>query len=160
MIELLSLLGGGIFRLLPEVLKFFTGKQDNNHEYRMTQLQYEIDKQRAQANLDLANLQASAQQSAADMAALIEAVKSQGIKTGIGWVDALNSTVRPFLTYYHLIVVYSLVKIAQFWVAYSGGVPWAQVIISLYTPEDRALAWSMASFWFVDRSLRKPGRLS
>jgi len=43
---------GVVARLLPEVFKLFTLKKDQDHEYRMTQLQLEIDKARAQLEID------------------------------------------------------------------------------------------------------------
>lgn len=156
MIELISLLGGAIARLIPMGAEVYKQKKEEDHEYRMTQLQLEIDKARATQQIDLVHAQAAIASDAADMKALADTVLAQARPTGIPWVDAINSTVRPFLTYYHLIFVYTLIKVAMFYISYRGGLDWASSLSSIYTEEDRALAWSMASFWFVDRSIRKP----
>jgi len=53
MLELWGMIGGGVFRLLPELLKAFNARRDADHEYRMTELQLRIDQARANQALDL-----------------------------------------------------------------------------------------------------------
>ncbi len=73
MLELLSLLLGAGLRLLPEVIGLFKARGERDHEYRMTQLQLDIDKARAQQALDLAHQQGQIASDKAEMDALIAA---------------------------------------------------------------------------------------
>jgi hypothetical protein len=155
MIELLGLLFGGAFRLMPEVFKLFTQKRDQEHEFRMTELQLKIDEKRAQFALDQTHATADAAEQAKWADGLVEALKGQGQPTGVKWVDALSSSVRPVLTYWHCLVLYTSYKVALGYTALAAGVAIASVVSQSYTAFDQQLVGSMVGFWFVDRSLRK-----
>lgn len=155
MLELLSLLCGGVLRLAPEFFKLFTARRDADHEYRMTQLQLEIDQARAQQNIDLAQAQGAIAADAAQMTAMVEALKAQAVPTGVKWVDALSASVRPVLTYWHCIGMYTAYKAALYSVALAGGITWDHAIIQVFTDFDKSIIGSIMSFWFVDRALRR-----
>ncbi len=142
---LMSLLGGGagvLARLLPEIFQIFTHKQDQAHELAMTQLQLEIDKARATQQIDLAHAQADAQQQVDQMKAYIEAIKTQGAITGVKWIDAVNQSVRPAITYWWMLL-FTLWKINQI---YLHGLTW--------TDNDWGILSMITGFWFVDRAIR------
>jgi hypothetical protein len=155
MIELLSMLGGGIFRLLPEVLKVWNAKADHAHELAMTQLQLQIDQARATQQIDLVHAQAAIAADTAQMAALSEALRAQGQPSGIAWVDALSSSVRPVLTYWWCLFLYTSAKVSGLWIALAAGNSFEQIVPLLVTEFDRMVIGSIFAFWFVDRSLRK-----
>jgi hypothetical protein len=98
MLELIGLVAGGIFRLLPELLKHLASRRDADHEYRMTELQLKIDQARAAQALDLVHAQGAAAADASELGAWADALRAQAAATGVRWVDALSSTVRPVLT--------------------------------------------------------------
>lgn len=156
--EILSLAGGAVTRLLPEVFGALKARRENDHEYRMTQLQLQIDQARATQAIDLAHAQASIAQAQADMAAMVEALRSANTPTGIPLVDAVNSTVRPFLTYWWCVVLYTAAKVIQIVVATQGHADLASFAGIVMTEFDRSCVGSIIGFWFVDRSLRKAGR--
>lgn len=153
MLELLSLLGGGVFRLLPEVIGFFNKKADADHEYKMTQLQLEIDKGRASQALDLAHINNDAAQSQADLQALSEALKGQSTPTGIKWIDGLSSSVRPVLTYWWCLGLYTASKAILAYLAWKAGTDLAGMAKVILTEFDYNIVASMISFWFVDRAI-------
>jgi len=155
MLTLLSMLGGGVLRLIPFFVDIFKQKQDADHEYRMTQLQLQIDQARATQQLDLAHAQAEIASNAGEMAAWAEALKGEATKTGIGWIDAISATVRPILTYYWCIGLYGSAKVIQIMVAYDQHAALAAYLPILITEFDQNVIASMLSFWFVDRALRK-----
>ena len=157
-LSLLSMLGGGLFRLLPEVIGFFKAKQDADHEYRMTQLQLQIDQARATQALDMAHAQAAIAADTAEMAGMIEALKAQGTPTGIKWVDAVSATVRPVLTYWWCLVLYTAAKIVAIVVAFQAHAALAAFAGILVTEFDTAVIGSIFAFWFVDRAIRKQGK--
>lgn len=159
MLTLLSMLGGGLFRLLPELLKLFSAKRDADHEYRMTQLQLEIDKARATQQIDLAHAQAAIAADTAEMAAMTGALVAQAQLTGVGWIDGLSSSVRPVLTYWWCLVLYTAYKVITLSLALQAGAGLAEIAPLLVTDFDRSVIGSIFAFWFVDRSLRKSGHV-
>jgi hypothetical protein len=156
MFELLSLVFGGLLRLAPEGLKLLTARADQVHELKMTELQLEIDKARAQQQIDLVHAQGAIAADAAEMAAMVEALKDQGTPSGSGWSDRLSKSVRPVLTYWWCLVLYSCCKAVTITLALKSGATLQQLPELLVTEFDRMVISSIFSFWFVDRSLRRP----
>lgn len=148
---------GGAFRFAPEILKFMDRKGDRSHELAMFDKQLQADAQKSQEQLAAINAQHAADADNKDLDALIAAVTVQGGKTGVGWVDALNALVRPILTYYWCIGLYTGVLFARWTVLKHQGVAAEAAILQLWGPSEMALVASMMSFWFVDRALRKGG---
>lgn len=159
MIELLGLVFGGVLRLAPELLKLVTAKRDQAHELEMTRLQLEIDKARAEQQIDLVHAQGAIASDTAEMAAMVEALKAQAAPSGVPWVDALSASVRPVLTYWWCLALYTGCKAITVIVAVGGGAGLAELAPLLVTEFDRTVIGSIFSFWFVDRSLRR-GKLA
>ena len=155
MLTLISMLGGGLFRLVPFLIDLIKQRQDADHEYRMTQLQLQIDQARAAQAIDLAHAQAEIAANAGEMAAWAEAIKGEATKSGIGWIDALSSSVRPVLTYYWVVGLYGGAKVIQVLVAMDARTPLAGYLPILITDFDQQVIGSILAFWFVDRALRK-----
>lgn len=153
-LSLITLLGGGLMRLLPELLGFLNKKTDNAHELAMLDKQFQLETTRASARMDEVRYQGDA----AEVLALLDAQKTalagQMQLTGIRWADALNFLVRPLATYY-MLAMYGAFKVALFVTAWqAGGNVWAAVL-QVYDTEDRALLTGILSFWFVGRVIDK-----
>jgi hypothetical protein len=155
MLELLGLLAGNVFRLLPELLKLLATRRDADHEYRMTELQLRIDQARATQALDLVHAQGVAAADSAEWQAWAEALRGQGVPTGLKWVDALSSTVRPVLTYWWCLVLYSTHKALLVAVGLQERLALAQLAPLMLTDFDRSVVASIIGFWFTDRALRR-----
>lgn len=154
---LLSLIGGGlggVLRFVPEILKLITAKQDRAHEYKMTQLQLEIDKARATQQIDLTHAQAAIAEGAGQMAAWADALKAQSTPTGIGWADALSASVRPVVTYWWLSLFtgYKVATVVSICLDWAG---WPEFIRVIWTDQDAGILSMILGFWFVDRSIRR-----
>lgn len=107
MLTLFSFLGGSAFRLIfGGVLDWMNKKQDHQHEMELQRLQADLEAGRHERNMASIRLQsdlniteikiagdAAEQKVLAD--AFMEAVKSTGHATGVKWVDAWNSSIRP-----------------------------------------------------------------
>lgn len=168
---LLTLFGGGLgglLRFVPEILKLFTDQRDRDHEYRMTQLQLQIDKARADQAIDLVHAQGAMAAQAGELVAFAEAIKSQGQMTGVPWLDALNQSVRPVVTYWwmSLLTLYKVVMIVVATIELYAAIKVAQGIAGfgpalttyadrVWTPQDAGILAMILGFWFVDRSIRK-----
>ena len=156
MIEtLLGTLFGGIFRMAPEVLKWLDRKDERAHELAMFDKQLEADRLKGDQALAQINAQADAAIGAAEVQAIIEATKAQSMRTGIKWVDALNALVRPVLALQWLILLWPAVIVAGFTLAVASGADPLVALKAAFGVDEKAMAASVASFWLVDRSLRK-----
>jgi len=153
--SMLAMLGGGLFRLVPFLVDFFQKKSDAEHEFRMTELQLKIDQARATQQIDLAHAQATIAANAGEMDAWSKAIEAQGKPSGIGWADGLSASVRPVLTYWWCLVLYTAAKGIAVVVAFQSGVTLAAFGAILVTEFDTAIIGSVFSFWFVDRAIRK-----
>lgn len=154
---LLTLLGGGLggfLRFVPEILKLFTDQRDRDHEYRMTQLQLQIDQARATQQLDLVHAQGGVALQTGEMAAYIEAIKGQGQMTGVAWIDGLNQSVRPVITYWWM-ALFTVYKVATIVAACLAWTSLDDFIAKLWTVQDAGILAMILGFWFVDRSIRK-----
>lgn len=153
-ISLLTMLGGGLMRLLPELLGFLNKKTDHAHELAMLDRQFQLEQTRASARMAEIQYQGDVNQALALLQAQSTAVASQMQLTGIRWADALNFLVRPLATYY-VLILYGLAKVALFMTAlHAGGNVWAAVL-QVYDEQDRAILTGVLSFWFVGRVLEK-----
>lgn len=153
---LLGTLFGGLFRLAPEFLKWLDKKDERKHELAMFDKQIEADKLRAAALERLEQIKGENAMNLADMQALIEATKAQAVQTGIRWVDGINSLVRPMLTFWWAIVLYTVALAAEFYtLVFVLKATTAAAIVELWGADEKAIVASIIAFWFVDRSLRK-----
>lgn len=158
MIEtLLGTLFGGAFRLAPEVLKWLDRKNERAHELSMFDKQLDADKLKASQALQMAETQNEGALSLAEVNALVEATKAQATPSGVPFIDGLNASVRPVVTYWWVIVLYTAALIAQFILLKAQGTSTVESILKLWGTEEKTIVASLLSFWFVDRSLRNNG---
>ncbi|MCL2656149.1 MAG: hypothetical protein FWD62_01805 [Betaproteobacteria bacterium] len=152
---LLGTLFGGAFRLIPEVLRWMDRKDERAHELSMFDKQLEADKLKGDQALAQINAQTEATIGAAEIQAIIEATKAQSASTGIRWIDGLNSLIRPLLALQWLIFLWPAAIIAGFWLAVHTGTAPLDALRAAFGVDEKTMAASVASFWLVDRSLRK-----
>lgn len=156
MIEtLIGTLFGGAFRMAPEVLKWLDRKDERRHELAMLDRNIEADRMKLEASQKLAETQADERITLADLQAMIEATKAQATVTGVRWVDAISSLMRPTITFWWGIVLYTAALTAQFLVLVDQGSTGLQALLKLWGPEEKAIVSSIFAFWFMDRSLRR-----
>lgn len=165
MLEILSFVFGGLFRLAPKLMEYWDARNQRKHEKEMFDLQLQADKQRADNELRQLQTQGEITQQLAELTALIEANKAQMQPrqlTGKPWLDTLvvlveaaSSSVRPVLTYWYCVAAYGSYKVASYYLLLAQEVTWQAAIIQLWTPNDHAVMFSIIGFWFVDRALRK-----
>jgi hypothetical protein len=153
LMTLLSMLGGGLMRLLPEVVALFNKRTDYGHELAMLDKQVQLENVRAANNLRQTEVQGDINQALAVLQAQQSALTGQMQKVGVAWVDALNFLVRPLVTYYFL-AFYGLVKAATVVVALRALDPWT-AIIQCWGADDRAVLSGILAFWFVGRVFDK-----
>jgi hypothetical protein len=150
---LISLLGGGLMRLLPELVALWQTKQDNSHELAMLQAQVELEKIKSANKQAEAITQGAIDEAMAGLNATISALQGQMQKTGITFVDALNFLVRPVVTYLFL-SMFCIYKCSMMIVALQQPDMWHS-ISAVYTADDAATLSGILSFWFVGRVFDK-----
>lgn len=155
MIEIISILGGAVARLLTWGAEYYTKKQENTHELALLDKQLEL--QKAQSDLRIAELKEQ-RESAVEISwgeALNTALAATSRTTGNSWIDTLNGVVRPVLTLYWCIVLYTGYKLCLVYAAVKEAMGPKQLADVIATDFDRAVVGSIFGYWFADRSIRK-----
>jgi hypothetical protein len=161
MLELLGLIGGGLFRLAPLFFEFIKRGQENKQELALLQLNLDLEKQRGvNRENEIREIGAAGEQMAWAQG-LVEALKTATpapiVDQGSWWLNFLNGinvSVRPFLTYWWCIVLHTGNKVLLAYIAIAEKTPLAELSAIIYTDFDRGVVGSIIGFWFVDRALR------
>lgn len=171
MLAIMTAVLGFLGPFLPEVLKFYSRRQDHDHEARMYELQVKAAEQ-AHA-FRMAELEATADIKEAVMlhqpapsfgVQLLDAAKDSGLK---GWaiiptfyafvfVDVVAALVRPALTYaaFGFYVAYKFACYSVLAATSSPDATWAERIINLWSGEDFAIVTLVLSYWFGHRAAK------
>jgi hypothetical protein len=148
---------GGVVRFAPELLKFFDRKNERKHELSMQDRQIAFEQLRGNQRMAEIDAQTSAQQFVTAVDALKEGIKAQAQPSGIKWIDALSSLVRPLWTYL-VLFMWSAVKWATYYQLLSKGLSWDAAVLTMWTPEDAGMLSMLGTFWFLDRVIRNATR--
>jgi len=149
---------GGLFRMAPEVLKFFDKKNERQHELAMFARQCELETLRGQQKLAEIGAQREAAVDVGVMDAFNTAIEQQAtmVKAAGGWAASLSASVRPVVTYW-VLFVWSFIHVWFAWNAWVTGAPPAEVFKMMMSPDFSALLAGTINFWFLDRTLAKRG---
>jgi len=149
---------GGVFRLVPEVIKYFDKKNERQHELAMFDKQCDLEKVRGQIRLEEIGAQRDMAVDVGVMDAFKAAIDQQTemVKAAGGWVASLSASVRPLMTYY-LLVLYGVAKTATILLAYYAGQPMLEVLKNAWGVDDMALLSGVVNYWILDRTLAKRG---
>jgi len=149
---------GGVFRLIPEVLKSFDKKNERSHELSMFDKQCDVEKVRGAQKLSEIGAERDSVLDTGAMAAFQSSIQQQTdmVKAAGGWAASLSASVRPVMTYY-LLVVYGVVKLCLAISQMRAGVPFVDVMPKLWSVDDMALLAGVVNYWILDRTLAKRG---
>lgn len=149
---------GGLFRLAPEVLKFFDRKNERQHEARMFEMQCQLESQRSAQKIQEIGAQHAMAVDVGVMAALDSAIKQQAemVKGASRWVADLSASVRPVVTYW-ILGLWSFVHVWFAWNAWITGSAPGDVFRTMMTADFAALVAGTLNYWFLDRTLQKRG---
>jgi hypothetical protein len=153
---------GGIARLAPEVLKLIDRKNERKHELDLLDKNTEAEKARAAAGQKMAETQADSGQVMTAISALQEALKGQFQPIGNAFIDGLNFSVRPVLTYL-IAGPYALGKLMVFaallWTGNSLDAGAVKVALdATYTAADMAIVSGIINFFFLGRVFDRRGQ--
>lgn len=149
---------GGLFRLAPEVLKYFDRKNERAHEQKMFEQQCALEAQRGAQKLQ----EIGAQHAMAVDQGVLDAFKgaidqqAEMVKAAGGWVASLSASVRPVVTYW-VLFIWSFVHIWFAWNAWLQGMPPIEVFKTAMSADFAALVAGTINYWFLDRTLKARG---
>jgi hypothetical protein len=149
MIEtLLGSLLGGVFRIVPEVMKLWDAKNEREHELAMLGKEMEF----AQIRGEISMREQETVLMGKELDAMTEALKEQGetARASGQFISAISAAVRPLVTYW-FVTLYSIVKLASILMAIDAGAEWKEVLVSSWSEDDMALLMMVLTFWFVGR---------
>ena len=139
---------GGVFRLAPEVLKFFDRANERKHEVQLLGLQIEHFKAQADHAVKVAEYELESKELDAVGIAIDEQGKTARKAGKI--VAAISALVRPSVTY-AFVIAYFMVKVAAFGLAMDQNGNWREVLVSMWNKDDMAMLSLILTFWFVGR---------
>ena len=149
---------GGVFRLAPEVIKFFDKKNERDHELLMFGQQCQLETLRGQQKLAEIGAQREATVDAGVINAFNSAIEQQTemVKAAGGWVASLSASVRPIVTYW-ILFIWSFIHIWFAWNAWVTGASPDAVFKLMMSGDMAALVSGTLNYWFLDRTLAKRG---
>lgn len=153
-----SLLGGllgGVLRLIPEWMNARVKAKELDHEIKLLEKNMEFEKLKAASSLQTLRETGEQASDAGAMTALLENIRAQGKPSGVAWVDALSASVRPVLTYWWCLVLYTAALISKGVLMYGVTDNIAVTIDMLWGAEEKAIVSSILMFWFVGRTIPK-----
>lgn len=156
---LLGAIFGGLFRLAPEVLKFFDRKNERQHELEMFKNQCELEAQRGAQKLQEIGATHAMAVDVGVLDAFKSAIDQQAdmVKAaGKGWVASLSASVRPVVTYW-ILGLWSFVHVWFAWNAWLAGAPPIDVFKTIMSPDFTALVAGILNYYFLNRTLEKRG---
>ena len=149
---------GGLFRLAPEVLKFFDKANERKHELAMFERQCDLERQRGAQKLQ----EIGARHDMAVDAGVLDAFKSaveqqtEMVKAAGGWVAKLSASVRPVVTYW-ILGIWSFAHLWFAWMSYRVGMDPTEVFKLVMSADFAALVSGTLNYWFLDRTLKQRG---
>ena len=149
---------GGLFRLAPEVLKYFDKKSEREHELAMFNRQCELEQIRGQQKLAEIGANREAAIDVGVMDAFQAAINQQTemVKAAGGLAAKLSASVRPVVTYW-IMALWSFIHLWFAWQAHRAGAPPEVVFKTMMTVDFCALVSGTINYWFLDRTLKQRG---
>lgn len=158
MIALFGAIVGFLSSTFPHILDMFKDKGDKKHELavmdRQMQLQLQMQERGAAQRLDEITLERDLAQYSFD-AEEVKSIHQKMQITGIWFIDFLNGSVKPVLTYLFM-VAYLTVKYAQWQILKSIHVTdvW-EIALQLWNAEDQAIWAAIISYHFGSRAISR-----
>lgn len=147
---------GGLFRLVPEVLKWLDRKNEREHERLMFEQQCKLTTLQGSIRLEEVREVGKQAVDVGVMEAFKASIESQTemIKmAGKSKIAALSASVRPVITYFILLVW----SCAHMWFAIKNGTSAVETYKLIMSVDFVALVSGVVNYWFLDRTLSKRG---
>ena len=147
MLTLLGSLLGFVSSAFPDVLKLWRDRADRKHELAILDRQMDVQRQGHTQRLEEIQVQADITESKA-------LYRHASQPSGVKWVEALQASVRPVITY-AFFILFATVKTATLFKCLDRGVGLTDGLMTVWDAETQALFAAVMSFWFGQRALAK-----
>lgn len=147
MTTLFASLLGFVASLFPELIKLWREGKDRQHELAILDRQMEQQRQGHNQRLE-------------EIRVVGDIAESQAIynfashPTGVKWVEALQASVRPVITY-AFFLVFAVVKVSALRSLAADGLGVAEALQTIWDVETQALFAAVMGFWFGSRQIQK-----
>lgn len=150
-IELLGLLGGAVTRLFSWYAEYKQKKQDNEHELALIDKQISLANIQHEQKVEEIKVQSDANVDVEWAKALSVALEAP--HTGNPTVDALNALVRPLITIWWALILYSISKVILVVVAFQNHATLKEFASIVVSDFDISIIGAILGFWFVNRTI-------
>jgi hypothetical protein len=147
---------GGIFRLVPEALKWLDRKSEREHELNMFKETCALEQLRGSIRMQEVG---AIQDAITDIKVLdtfkasIESQTDMVKAAGKGWIASISASVRPVVTYFIL----GMWALFHLYIVATSKLPSEQVFSMMMSVDFVALVSGIINYWFLDRTLAKRG---
>lgn len=143
---------GGIFRLAPEVLKFFKSKSEMQHELEMFRLQTELERAKGELKIESKYVDFST----AGLEAIVESNKAEAelAKNNYRWINAFISLQRPYITF-TIFTMYVIVKAIMIGYGMDAGMGMMDIMYEVWTENDVGILMMILNYHFIGRTIEK-----
>lgn len=142
---------GGIFRIIPEVLKWLDRKDERKHELGMQDKAIEFQRLKGDQRIEEITAQGQQDWNTGALDALKEAIKGQDTPSGVIWIDGWNKLIRPLMATQWVIVLYPAVVVASFVLAVQAGTPPLEALVKTFGSDEKAFTAAIANFYILNR---------
>jgi hypothetical protein len=146
---------GGLFRIIPEIMKYLDAKNERKHELDMQDKALEFQKLKGDQRIDEIGAQGQVDWNTGALDALKTAIEGQDKLIGVPWVDAISKLMRPLITLQWVIILYPAVIIASFVSLVMSGLSIVDALPKIFGIEEKALVAGILNFWFLSRVFDK-----
>lgn len=141
-----SLIGFGS-SFFPKVLDYFQDKRDKQHELDLIDKQIQMQKELQIQKLDEVVISSQSAEN-------VQIQKNAGQLSGVKWVDAMNSIVRPVITF-SFFLLFAAYESSLFYIMLSSTGDVSQSIANAWNENVMGLFATIMSFWFGGRVYTK-----
>jgi len=142
---------GGIFRFLPELLKYLDARNERKHELAMQDKAIEFQRLKGDQRMEEISAQGQQDWNVGALETLRTALQGQDTPSGVKWIDGLSKLMRPLITIQWVVFLYPAVIVCGFIVLVQSGVSVLQALPAVFGPEEKALVAGILNFWFLGR---------
>ncbi len=142
---LLSTLGGSLLSTLPEVLKFFTKKEDQKFELEKLKLGLQADVTRSKNKVDELNVEADIKEGQSLYA-------HDASIDGGQYINAFRALIRPLLTVLFF-GVWAGIKVFVLMNGLNAGIDFVSLIPLVWDEDTAVIFGSIMGFWFGSRGI-------
>jgi hypothetical protein len=142
---------GGVFRIIPEIMKYLDRKNERNHELSMQDKALAFQTLKGDQRIDEIQAEGQREWNSGALDALTEAIKGQEAPSGVKWIDGWNKLIRPAMATQWVLILWPSVIVCQIVALFYSGTSIWQAIPLVFGEEEKAFTSAIANFYILNR---------